>query len=56
VARPGETGVTGNIYTGLHEFSSMGYLLHVLREGDLFVDVGANVGLLYHTGLCGQRN
>jgi FkbM family methyltransferase len=44
VARSGETGVTGNIYTGLHEFSSMGYLLHVLREGDLFVDVGANVG------------
>ncbi len=36
--------MTGNIYTGLHELSSMGYLLHVLREGDLFVDVGANVG------------
>lgn len=40
----GETGLTGNIYTGLHEFSDMGFLLHFLREQDLFVDVGANVG------------
>lgn len=44
VARPGETGVTGNIYCGLHEFPEMAFLLHVLREGDLFVDIGANVG------------
>jgi FkbM family methyltransferase len=42
--RTGETGLTGNIYTGLHEFSDMGYLLHVLCGDDLFVDVGANVG------------
>jgi FkbM family methyltransferase len=40
----GETGLTGNIYTGLHEFPDMGFLLHVLRPEDLFVDVGANVG------------
>lgn len=44
LVRRGETGLTGNIYTGLHEFKDMAYLLHVLREGDLFVDVGANVG------------
>lgn len=44
VARTGETGVTGNIYCGLHEFPDMAFLLHVLREGDLFVDIGANVG------------
>lgn len=44
VVRTGETGLTGNIYTGLHEFSDMGFLLHVLREDDLFVDVGANAG------------
>ena len=44
LVRNGETGLTGNIYTGLHEFPDMGYLLHVLREDDLFVDVGANVG------------
>lgn len=40
----GETGLTGNIYTGLHEFADMGFLLHYLRPEDLFVDVGANVG------------
>ena len=40
----GETGLTGNIYTGLHEFADMGYLLHVLRADDLFIDAGANVG------------
>jgi FkbM family methyltransferase len=42
--RTGETGLTGNIYTGLHEFSDMGYLLHVLRNSDLFIDIGANAG------------
>jgi FkbM family methyltransferase len=44
MARAGETGLTGNIYTGLHEFSDMGYILHALRSSDLFVDVGANAG------------
>lgn len=40
----GMTGATGNIYTGLHEFEDMAFLLHFLRPGDMFVDVGANVG------------
>ncbi|MEZ5028751.1 MAG: FkbM family methyltransferase [Ferruginibacter sp.] len=40
----GMTGATGNIYTGLHEFSDMGFLLHFLRKDDLFFDIGANVG------------
>jgi FkbM family methyltransferase len=44
LVRTGEKGITGNIYTGLQEFEDMGYLLHVLRDSDLFVDVGANVG------------
>ena len=44
LVRVGETGLTGNIYAGLHEFSDMAFLLHVLRNDDLFVDVGANVG------------
>lgn len=44
LVRRGETGMTGNLYAGLHEFMEMGYLLHVLRPGDLFGDVGANVG------------
>jgi FkbM family methyltransferase len=43
-ARQRLTGITGNIYTGLHEFADMGFLLHFLREGDDFYDIGANVG------------
>ena len=41
---PGQAGATGNIYAGLHELSEMGFVLHLLREGDLFADVGANIG------------
>jgi FkbM family methyltransferase len=44
IVSTGETGLTGNIYTGLHEFSDMGFMLHFLRPNDLFVDIGANVG------------
>ena len=32
-------------YNGLNDFEEMGFLLHFLRKGDLFVDVGANVGV-----------
>lgn len=42
--KAGETGLTGNIYTGLHEFADMSFLLHFLRSEDLFVDIGANLG------------
>jgi FkbM family methyltransferase len=45
VVSPGMTGATQNIYTGLHEFEDCGFLLHLLRSGDLFVDIGANVGV-----------
>ena len=38
-------GATGNIYAGLHEFVDMMLPLHLLRSGDLFLDVGANIGL-----------
>ena len=44
LVRNGETGLTGNIYTGLHEFNDMGFMLHFIRADDLFIDVGANVG------------
>jgi FkbM family methyltransferase len=44
VVRNGMTGATGNIYCGLHEFPDMAFVLHLLLPGDLFVDVGANVG------------
>jgi FkbM family methyltransferase len=40
----GLTGATGNLYCGLMEYHDMGFLLHFLREEDLFVDIGANVG------------
>ncbi len=42
--RRGMHGATGNIYAGLHEFAEMALTLHVLRAGDLFADIGANVG------------
>jgi hypothetical protein len=42
--RRGMTGATGNVYAGLHEFADMMFLLHFLRERDLFRDIGANVG------------
>lgn len=44
VARRGMLGATGNIYVGLHEFADMMLPLHLLRAGDLFLDVGANIG------------
>src|SRR6188768_213885 len=44
IVQRGETGLTGNLYCGLHEFSDMAFVLHAVGAGDLFVDVGANVG------------
>jgi FkbM family methyltransferase len=54
-ARRGLTGITGNIYTGLHEFNDMFFLLHFLRAADSFLDIGANVGsyTLLAAGFCG---
>src|ERR1035437_1403596 len=43
-ARKGMEAATANIYTGLHEFNEMGFLLHFLQPDDTFVDVGANIG------------
>jgi FkbM family methyltransferase len=40
----GRTGLTGNLYCGLHEFYDMCFLMHFLRSTDTFFDVGANVG------------
>lgn len=42
--RRGMAGATGDIYYGLAEFHDMALVLHLLRPGDLFVDVGANIG------------
>ncbi len=40
----GIAAATGNFYCGLMEFQDMSFLLHFLRSGDLFIDIGANVG------------
>ena len=57
-ARSGMTGATGNIYCGLHEFADMGFVLHALQPGDLFLDVGANVGsyTILASGACGAES
>lgn len=41
----GLTGATGNLYCGLMEYGDMGFLIHFLRPNDLFIDIGANVGV-----------
>jgi len=40
----GMAGATGNFYCGLFEVDEMGFVRHVLAPGDVFVDVGANIG------------
>jgi FkbM family methyltransferase len=44
VVQRGMSGATGNIYCGLSDFEEMAFVLHALRAGDLFFDIGANVG------------
>lgn len=44
IVKKGMTGATGNIYVGLHEFEEMAFLLHLLQKGDVFGDIGANIG------------
>ena len=41
----GMTGATGNIYVGLMEYKDMSFVLHYLKDNDVFFDVGANVGV-----------
>ncbi len=44
LVNPGMRGATGNVYAGLQDFEDMAFVLHSLRRGDRFLDVGANVG------------
>ncbi len=55
--RRGMTGATGNIYCGLHEYVDMRFVLDTLQAGDLFVDIGANVGsyTVLASKVCGAR-
>jgi FkbM family methyltransferase len=58
IASPGETGVTGNIYYGLAEYEDMRFTLDLLRPGDGFLDLGANVGVysILASGVCHARS
>lgn len=53
----GMTGATGNIYAGLHEAEEMAFILHLLKSGDDFIDIGANIGsyTLLASGVIGTR-
>jgi len=42
--RKGDAGLVSNIYYGLYEFEESIFLLHFIREEDLFLDIGANLG------------
>ena len=44
-------GIVGNYHSGLHEATDSIFLMHLLREGDFFLDIGANVG--HYTLLAG---
>ena len=43
--KKGMHGATGCIYVGLPEFEDMSFVLHFLKKDDLFLDIGANVGV-----------
>jgi FkbM family methyltransferase len=55
LARKGDAGIVGNIYFGLYEFEESIFLLHLIREEDTFLDVGANLGH-YSLLLSGIKN
>ena len=53
----GMHGATGNLYYGLSDFSDMSFVLHFLRKGDDFLDIGANMGTytVLASGVVGAR-
>lgn len=54
---PGSTPATAALYVGLPDWEVQRFLLAYLREGDTFIDGGANVGLytLLAAGVAGVR-
>ena len=44
LTKSGDRGFTGNIYTILQDYEEMSLLIDFIQEGELFVDVGANIG------------
>lgn len=57
VVSPGMTGATMNIYTGLADLPDQAFVLHLLGRDDLFLDIGANVGVytVLAAGVAGAR-
>lgn len=55
--RTGFWGATGIVYFGLEEYADMAFCAHLLRPGDLFVDVGTCFGTysLLASGVAGAR-
>lgn len=58
ITHKGVHSASGNYYVGLMSFEEMSFLLHFLREDDVFVDVGSNVGAfsVLASGVCGARS
>jgi FkbM family methyltransferase len=52
------SSATGHFYTSLNDFEFTAFLLHFLRADDLFVDVGANVGVysILASGVCAAKS
>ena len=44
IVQKGMFAALGNLYCGLLEYQEMSFVLHFLRENDLFIDIGANIG------------
>ncbi len=40
----GDAGLVGNVYFGVYEINESMFAVHLLRESDTFLDVGANLG------------
>lgn len=43
-AEKGDAGIVANIYVKLHDYEDSMFVINMLQENNLFVDVGANVG------------
>jgi FkbM family methyltransferase len=53
-AQKGDAGIVANIYFKLFDYEDSMFLLHHLKQNDLFIDIGANVGhyTLLAAGIC----
>ena len=53
-AQKGDAGIVANIYFKLFDYDESMFVIHHLKENELFVDVGANVGhfTLIAAGIC----